>query len=105
MRMVIAHAPENSGCAFATAPTDCDFIPMSMPDPPAVMPDEDFIHLRERYHQLPVDLDVRVAWADRSEEHTSELQSLMRISYAVFCLKKKIATSTYLPPTIGSKKS
>src|SRR3546814_5713057 len=29
---------------------------------------------------------------DRSEEHTSELQSLMRISYAVFCLKKKINT-------------
>src|SRR3546814_9266579 len=29
-------------------------------------------------------------WAVRSEEHTSELQSLMRISYAVFCLKKKI---------------
>src|SRR3546814_1820090 len=28
----------------------------------------------------------------RSEEHTSELQSLMRISYAVFCLKKKIIT-------------
>src|SRR3546814_5899577 len=28
----------------------------------------------------------------RSEEHTSELQSLMRISYAVFCLKKKIDT-------------
>src|SRR3546814_7013613 len=29
---------------------------------------------------------------DRSEEHTSELQSLMRISYAVFCLKKKNTT-------------
>src|SRR3546814_4314257 len=29
------------------------------------------------------------AWRARSEEHTSELQSLMRISYAVFCLKKK----------------
>src|SRR3546814_3692047 len=29
------------------------------------------------------------AQGDRSEEHTSELQSLMRISYAVFCLKKK----------------
>src|SRR3546814_8653523 len=28
-------------------------------------------------------------WHERSEEHTSELQSLMRISYAVFCLKKK----------------
>src|SRR3546814_3971632 len=38
--------------------------------------------------------------ARRSEEHTSELQSLMRISYAVFCLKKKkiqIASQTYLP--------
>src|SRR3546814_6439385 len=31
--------------------------------------------------------------ACRSEEHTSELQSLMRISYAVFCLKKKINTN------------
>src|SRR3546814_8922829 len=40
------------------------------------------------YHrrQEPEDLDYRDA---RSEEHTSELQSLMRISYAVFCLKKK----------------
>src|SRR3546814_5586778 len=31
----------------------------------------------------------------RSEEHTSELQSLMRISYAVFCLKKKKNTTHY----------
>src|SRR3546814_5076311 len=31
----------------------------------------------------------RFSAADRSEEHTSELQSLIRISYAVFCLKKK----------------
>src|SRR3546814_6404851 len=31
---------------------------------------------------------------DRSEEHTSELQSLMRISYAVFCLKKKKESTT-----------
>src|SRR3546814_6702130 len=31
---------------------------------------------------------------NRSEEHTSELQSLMRISYAVFCLKKKNTTKT-----------
>src|SRR3546814_9373966 len=37
---------------------------------------------------------------ERSEEHTSELQSLMRISYAVFCLKKKNITihRTYLEP-------
>src|SRR3546814_2056621 len=32
---------------------------------------------------------------DRSEEHTSELQSLMRISYAVFCLKTKHFTQNY----------
>src|SRR3546814_5396810 len=34
------------------------------------------------------------ALSSRSEEHTSELQSLMRISYAVFCLKKKNNTKT-----------
>src|SRR3546814_9377172 len=37
---------------------------------------------------------VRVLELARSEEHTSELQSLMRISYAVFCLKKKNKTKT-----------
>src|SRR3546814_4102613 len=36
---------------------------------------------------------------DRSEEHTSELQSLMRISYAVFCLKKKNHPLTHDPYT------
>src|SRR3546814_7056439 len=36
----------------------------------------------------------------RSEEHTSELQSLMRISYAVFCLNKKKITRTPHTPTI-----
>src|SRR3546814_8245281 len=40
----------------------------------------------------PVSLRISVSlvWKARSEVHTSELQSLMRISYAVFCLKKKI---------------
>src|SRR3546814_1561680 len=36
--------------------------------------------------------------APRSEEHTSELQSLMRISYAVFCLKKKTSQQQYIKP-------
>src|SRR3546814_4413884 len=36
-----------------------------------------------------MDLHFGMRAAERSEEHTSELQSLMRISYAVFCLKKK----------------
>src|SRR3546814_6226678 len=35
----------------------------------------------------------RISIVSRSEEHTSELQSLMRISYAVFCLKKQINTT------------
>src|SRR3546814_6447678 len=44
--------------------------------------------------------DVRAAIVDvRSEEHTSELQSLMRISYAVFCLKKKNNRNPYTPQT------
>src|SRR3546814_1288034 len=44
--------------------------------------------------------------ADRSEEHTSELQSLMRISYAVFCLKKKkIVINTRKRNTQENKKA
>src|SRR3546814_9947673 len=40
----------------------------------------------------------------RSEEHTSELQSLMRISYAVFCLKKKINTLNTTPDAAQYKR-
>src|SRR3546814_1667570 len=41
----------------------------------------------------------------RSEEHTSELQSLMRISYAVFCLKKKTTKSLYKDKRITTKQT
>src|SRR3546814_5003128 len=41
-----------------------------------------------------VDDVIGAGLVDRSEEHTSELQSLMRISYAVFCLKKKKRSNT-----------
>src|SRR3546814_8374026 len=63
-------------------------------------------HITLRHHDEvggePVDrrvdsearLDVGADIQTRSEEHTSELQSLMRISYAVFCLKKKKYTTT-----------
>src|SRR3546814_2890897 len=44
-------------------------------------------------HRAP-EADERRAASPRSEEHTSELQSLMRISYAVFCLKKKKHNTT-----------
>src|SRR3546814_1409150 len=65
---------------------------------------DDLEHLRVHGVHLAVHLEAHHAVADipqrgraalcqrrtfRSEEHTSELQSLMRISYAVFCLKKK----------------
>src|SRR3546814_8350297 len=53
-------------------------------EPPAATPGETALAHQSR-HALAAD---PVA-AGRSEEHTSELQSLMRISYAVFCLKKK----------------
>src|SRR3546814_9351355 len=49
-----------------------------------------------RHQRIGLDVleDRRGALDQRSEEHTSELQSLMRISYAVFCLKKKIKYTT-----------
>src|SRR3546814_7563496 len=47
------------------------------------------IRLPERAERSPVEILGPRAGTMRSEEHTSELQSLMRISYAVFCLKKK----------------
>src|SRR3546814_8568550 len=61
--------------------------------PPLVDLDELEVHVRVvLFHRMgQVEADVAAADDDdaRSEEHTSELQSLMRISYAVFCLKNK----------------
>src|SRR3546814_1718123 len=45
-------------------------------------------------HALECTFEIKLTCAGRSEEHTSELQSLMRISYAVFCLKKKKIKTT-----------
>src|SRR3546814_2718588 len=47
------------------------------------IPDEDLESVRQS-----ADAKIRTERGQRSEEHTSELQSLMRTSYAVFCLKK-----------------
>src|SRR3546814_7813656 len=52
-------------------------------------------HLEQIFVKLGVENRASAAAiAARSEEHTSELQSLMRISYAVFCLKKKKTNTT-----------
>src|SRR3546814_1151874 len=58
--------------------------------PPRGAGEESADHERPRYHRRRRRCPRNVP--PRSEEHTSELQSLMRISYAVFCLKKKIQT-------------
>src|SRR3546814_5006346 len=58
------------------------------------------VALDRRHHDLALALRARLlrrldeGQQMRSEEHTSELQSLMRISYAVFCLKKKKTSKT-----------
>src|SRR3546814_10916564 len=63
-------------------------------DRPLVLVEKDQADTDQRHADRGIEdhglLRVREAGADqrRSEEHTSELQSLMRISYAVFCLKK-----------------
>src|SRR3546814_2793124 len=61
-----------------------------------------------RLQKLPHQIEAKRAYhrdygrqLRRSEEHTSELQSLMRISYAVFCLKKKKKKKTILHHTIN----
>src|SRR3546814_4818863 len=52
-------------------------------------------HEHRRLALHAVHLVERIAILERSEEHTSELQSLMRISYAVFCLNKNILPTPY----------
>src|SRR3546814_5801840 len=59
----------------------------------------DFHLVLRRVHETPQSAQRAKLWLEvrqRSEEHTSELQSLMRSSYAVFCLKKKNTKSTSL---------
>src|SRR3546814_5274523 len=81
--------------------------------PPLPHPRRDFAQSEKRPADVPIDWQIRSSAAStfghtaptaaaaasqlcmRSEEHTSELQSLMRISYAVFCLKKKTILITH----------
>src|SRR3546814_2731550 len=55
-------------------------------------------HLRGEKIEARIDTGARLV-TKRSEEHTSELQSLMRISYAVFCLKKKTTIQLFFIST------
>src|SRR3546814_2349249 len=59
-------------------------------DSPVFSPDGKYLYFTSNRHFDPEYSNFDNSWIynNRSEEHTSELQSLMRISYAVFCLKK-----------------
>src|SRR3546814_5428419 len=60
-----------------------------------VLPEPPFCDARASTRmEIPQSADIHTG--NRSEEHTSELQSLMRISYAVFCLKKKKQSITQI---------
>src|SRR3546814_8194732 len=64
-------------------------VSVKIKDQPRIEPELPFIENASVNGQLhPLVFDSSII-CPRSEEHTSELQSLMRISYAVFCLKKK----------------
>src|SRR3546814_10514009 len=67
--------------------------------PPPALGDGDYPDCPQ---ERPDDWSGYVRATDRSEEHTSELQSLMRISYAVFCLKKQKTKkrNTHIMPDI-----
>src|SRR3546814_1122847 len=73
---------ERMGATVASSPAElaarCPVICICVSDPAAV-----------EHVVFGIDGIAGTAGPQRSEEHTSELQSLMRISYAVFCLKKK----------------
>src|SRR3546814_3202779 len=94
LAMNVTSAPAPAGVDEA-AVAGLEMVPSRLVRPPRAKASP--VHLECRYLQT-VDLPSAVPGTRnavvRSEEHTSELQSLMRISYAVFCLKKKKQTAT-----------
>src|SRR3546814_3393550 len=100
--LILSSALEEQGYRVVTAGGGREGIRMAREVRPAaiildiIMPDLDgwsvlhSLKMDDTLSEIPVVLVTVLADRDmRSEEHTSELQSLMRISYAVFCLKKK----------------
>src|SRR3546814_6302697 len=81
------YEPDYPEDAFLVFGRETKGLPAAIAEPLA----DRLFHLPMRSHHIrSLNLSNTVAVAaPRSEEHTSELQSLMRISYAVFCLKKK----------------
>src|SRR3546814_1115479 len=93
---IIAGGPETPRRRFTDASRG-DGIRIAAPESLIRRGGESGIRTHGRFDPLPVfktgALNRSAISPERSEEHTSELQSLMRISYAVFCLKKKQQTT------------
>src|SRR3546814_9033102 len=99
-RQILDLLPETSCLVFGLSPALLDALFRKARDTAALRDAElKKIHFhdsrREAATRLASKIDVMElarmgGWKNRSEEHTSELQSLMSISYDVFCLKKKI---------------
>src|SRR3546814_3167533 len=86
------HAPEATGALAKAASGGLEVVPLIRVTNLARA-----LELLAEYGYWRVGLEMETEKSLRSEEHTSELQSLMRISYAVFCLKKKTDnTKSYL---------
>src|SRR3546814_4611370 len=90
-RKIFRHRIVGDGFIVRLNVADCNL--------PVGLPDGDDPHAQAGENIVIVHIPHRATRGfliDRSEEHTSELQSLMRISYAVFCLKKKTFNDTDL---------
>src|SRR3546814_5017000 len=81
-----------AGCRRNGADPDCARPPINTRAPR----DARAWPFKDRHRQRRELMEIVLALGIRSEEHTSELQSLMRISYAVFCLKKKTIINTHM---------
>src|SRR3546814_9541754 len=101
-RSFFCDAPKKNGASTSSARTDVGVsfrAPSPSPTPARpYIPDSPFRRARRAVREAL--RDRRSFLRRRSEEHTSELQSLMRISYAVFCLKKKTSEPKILKTTI-----
>src|SRR3546814_5190712 len=78
------------GFQVLVSPTACVAEPLELPEPPAASQKsiDRAMEIITSAQNPVLFVGAGVQLSQRSEEHTSELQSLMRISYAVFCLKK-----------------
>src|SRR3546814_5216427 len=97
-RLMAVRANKQNGSGLALVPRTVNplYRDVVAATTPAQGIEQQFVDYDPKSGQTPLAALAQHDGSKRSEEHTSELQSLMRISYAVFCLKKKKTE----PPTV-----